>query len=107
MAGKKTPRRAVIVGGVRTPFVRAFREFLELDTIDLGTAASRALIERFDVPRDQIDSIVWGGVVLPSAAPNLARRSLRSRSTSSSGGHDLYASLRIRITGGDPRRSSH
>ena len=73
MAGKKTPRRAVIVGGVRTPFVRAFREFLELDTIDLGTAASRALIERFDVPRDQIDSIVWGGVVLPSAAPNLAR----------------------------------
>ena len=45
------------VGGVRTPFVRAFREFLELDTIDLGTAASRALIERFDVPRDQIDSM--------------------------------------------------
>ena len=29
-------RRAVIVGGVRTPFVKAFAEFLKLDTIALG-----------------------------------------------------------------------
>ena len=70
---KKNARRAVIVGGVRTPFVKAFREFLHLDTIDLGAAATGALIERYSVPRDEIDSIVWGGVILPSAAPNVAR----------------------------------
>ena len=29
-------RRAVIVRGVRTPFVRAFTDFTKLDTIDLG-----------------------------------------------------------------------
>ena len=35
--GKK--QRAVIVTGVRTPFVKAFGKFLELDTIDLADIA--------------------------------------------------------------------
>ena len=26
-------RRAVVIGGVRTPFVKAFAEYLQLDTI--------------------------------------------------------------------------
>jgi acetyl-CoA acyltransferase len=66
-------RRAVIVGGVRTPFVKAFGDFLKLDSIALGVAATRALLERYPVPQNDIDSIVWGGVVLPALAPNLAR----------------------------------
>ena len=73
---KSTPprgRRAVVVGGVRTPFVKAFSEFMKLDTIDLGAAATGALLERYEVPQDEIDGIVWGGVVLPGLAPNLAR----------------------------------
>ncbi|MCB9529359.1 MAG: acetyl-CoA C-acyltransferase, partial [Myxococcales bacterium] len=44
-------RRAVIVGGIRTPFVKAFKEFLRHDTIDLGVAAAGALIDKFDLPR--------------------------------------------------------
>ncbi len=67
------PRRAVIVGGVRTPFVKAFTQFLALDTIDLGAAAVKALLERYPVPRAAIDSIVWGGVILPGASPNVGR----------------------------------
>ena len=73
MPSRRKGRRAVIVGGVRTPFVKAFKEFTELDSIDLGVAASAALIERFSVPRAEVDSVVWGGVIFPSAAPNLAR----------------------------------
>ncbi len=69
--GKK--RRAVIVAGVRTPFVKAFGKFLKLDSIDLGDIAVKALLERTDVPHQEIDSIVWGGVILPSHAPNIAR----------------------------------
>ena len=48
MADKKTkkPRRAVIVAGVRTPFVKAFGEFLKMDTIDLSVAAVGALLKR-------------------------------------------------------------
>ena len=37
-------RRAVIVAGVRTPFVRAFGHYTKLDTIDLSVAATGALL---------------------------------------------------------------
>lgn len=67
------PRRAVVVAGVRTPFVRAFREYMLLDTIDLGVRAVSGLIERTDLRRDDIDGISWGGVILPGTAPNVAR----------------------------------
>jgi len=66
-------RRAVVVGGTRTPFVKAFAEFLQLDTIALGAAAMRGLLERYPVPRREIDAVVWGGVILPSVWPNISR----------------------------------
>jgi len=66
-------RRAVIVGGARTPFVRAFAELLKLDAIDLGVRAVGGLLERTGIPADAIDAIIWGGVILPSTAPNVGR----------------------------------
>ncbi len=69
--GKK--QRAVIVHGVRTPFVKAFGQFLKLDSIDLADVAVKALLDRSEVPHEDIDSIVWGGVIFPSLAPNIAR----------------------------------
>jgi acetyl-CoA acyltransferase len=66
-------RRAVIVGGARTPFVKAFGEYLKLDTIALGDAAVAALLERTGVPRRELQAIVWGAVILPGMAPNVAR----------------------------------
>lgn len=65
--------RAVIVEGVRTPFVKAFNEFLTMDSIALGVEAVKSLLERTDLARDELDAMVWGGVILPQAAPNLAR----------------------------------
>ena len=72
-AAKKAPRRAVIVGGVRTPFLRSFGRFTRVDTIALGVAAARAVIERYGVRGAEIDSLVWGGVILPSAHANIGR----------------------------------
>jgi acetyl-CoA acyltransferase len=66
-------RRAVIVSGARTPFVKAFTELTKLDAIALGGAAVRALLDRASLGRAEVDAIVWGGVVLPSGAPNVAR----------------------------------
>jgi acetyl-CoA acyltransferase len=66
-------REVVVVAGMRTPFVRAFAEFAELDTIALGCAAVRALLDRTQLARDEVDAITWGGVLLPSGAPNVAR----------------------------------
>ncbi|MFF0491779.1 acetyl-CoA C-acyltransferase [Nocardia sp. NPDC003482] len=66
-------RRAVIVSGARTPFVRAFTDYTRMDSIDLADAAVAGLLERTGLPKDQVQAIVWGGVILPSAAPNIAR----------------------------------
>lgn len=66
-------RRAVVVQGIRTPFVKAFAEFLKMDTIDLGVAAVKALLERSELSRAEIDGIVWGGVILPGLSPNVGR----------------------------------
>lgn len=73
MNQQKGSRRAVVVGGVRTPFVKAFGDYIEMDTIALGEAAVGSLIERLEVPRREIDAIVWGGVILPGTAPNVGR----------------------------------
>jgi acetyl-CoA acyltransferase len=66
-------RRVVIVGGVRTPFVKAFGQLIKVDTIGLGVAAVGALLERTGIARKEIEGIVWGGVILPGTAPNVGR----------------------------------
>ncbi|MBB5912332.1 acetyl-CoA acyltransferase [Nocardia transvalensis] len=69
----KGARRAVIVSGARTPFVRAFTDYTRMDSIDLADAAVAGLLERTGLPKETVQAIVWGGVILPSAAPNIAR----------------------------------
>ena len=66
-------RRAVIIDGRRTPFVKAFGSLMKHDAIDLGVAATRALLDATELSPTEIDSIVWGGVVIPPHAPNVAR----------------------------------
>ena len=69
----KQPRRAVIVAGARTPFQRAFTKFLKLDAIDLGVAAVNGLLAKTELDRSEVDGVVWGGVIIPSSGPNVAR----------------------------------
>lgn len=66
-------RRCVVVGGMRTPFVKAFTSFTELDTIALGKLAVAGLLAKTGVARSEIEALVWGGVILPSASPNVGR----------------------------------
>jgi acetyl-CoA acyltransferase len=66
-------RRAVIVSGVRTPFLKAFGAYTKLDSIALGAAAVSALLRKTELPWTDIDAITWGGVILPSGAPNVGR----------------------------------
>lgn len=70
---KASGRRAVIVDGARTPFVKAFTDFTKLDTIALGVAATRGLLRKTNLGRRDVEAIVWGGVILPSASPNVGR----------------------------------
>jgi acetyl-CoA acyltransferase len=66
-------RRAVVIGGVRTPFCKAFSDLVELDTIKLGAAAVAALLKQLDLPAREIDAIVWGGVIFPPLSVNVGR----------------------------------
>jgi acetyl-CoA acyltransferase len=66
-------RRAVVIGGLRTPFVKAFTSFTKLDTIALGCAAVRPLLSKLNLPRNEIDAMVWGGVILPPLSVNIGR----------------------------------
>ncbi len=60
-AKKPNKRRAVLVGGVRTPFLRAFTDFTRLSSYELGTAAVAGLLEANPVKWDDIDGLIWGG----------------------------------------------
>jgi acetyl-CoA acyltransferase len=66
-------RRAVVVGGMRTPFAKAFTDLVKLDSIALGVAAVGPLLKKLSLPRESIDAIVWGGVILPPLAVNVGR----------------------------------
>lgn len=69
----KNGRRAVVVSGVRTPFVKAFGKLLKVDTIGLGVSAVGDLLRKTELDHAEIDGVVWGGVILPGLAPNVGR----------------------------------
>lgn len=69
----KKARRAVIVDGTRTPFVRAFREYMQLDTIALANIAVKGLLDKTELDTKELDSVIWGGVLFAAGAPNTAR----------------------------------
>lgn len=65
--------RVALVGGARTPFVRAFTTLASLSNIDLGVAAVKGALERSGVMADKVDELVFGSVLVDPRAPNIAR----------------------------------
>ena len=70
---KRAMRRAVLVHGARTPFVKSFGELYKTDSLGLGVAAVEGLLDKTKLDPQHIDNIIWGNVVLQTTAPNLAR----------------------------------
>eukprot|EP01080_Neovahlkampfia_damariscottae_P009224 gene9224-1310_t len=66
-------KKAVLVKGFRTPFVKAFGDFLELDAIELGSECVKGLISKTQLDPELVDEIIWGNVVQNNGAPNIAR----------------------------------
>ena len=65
--------RAAILGGARTPFVRAGTAFAELDVLDLARAATSEALARTETDPRDVDEVVFGNVARPVAYHNLAR----------------------------------
>jgi acetyl-CoA C-acetyltransferase/acetyl-CoA acyltransferase len=62
-----------IVEGVRTPFAKAYGPLTSVPAQELGRVATVALLQRAGVRPDQIDQVIFGNVVTPADAANVAR----------------------------------
>ena len=67
------PRQAVVVAGVRTPFVRAGSVFKDTSAVALARYATRELLARSGIEGRDVDEVIFGQVVQGVAAPNVAR----------------------------------
>jgi acetyl-CoA acetyltransferase family protein len=63
----------VIIGGVRTPFVKAGDVLLDTPAPELGRLVVQELLYRTDVLPSQIDELICGNVASPVDAANVAR----------------------------------
>ncbi len=68
-------RRAAIVAGLRTPFVKAGGDFRDLSAVDLGAAVVNELVARSGVAPREFDLVVFGQVI-PSSLVSLIGREI-------------------------------
>ena len=68
-------RRAAIVAGLRTPFVKAGTDFKDLSAVDLGALVVNELVQRSGIAPKEFDSVVFGQVV-PSTTVTLIGREM-------------------------------
>lgn len=68
-------RRAAIVAGLRTPFVKAGTDFKGLTAVDLGALVVNELVVRAGIPAKEYDAVVFGQVV-PSPTVTLIGREM-------------------------------
>src|SRR5512133_2073412 len=83
-------RRAAVVAGLRTPFVKAGTDFRGLSAVDLGALVVNELVVRSGVPPKEFDQVVFGQVV-PSPTVTLIGREvvLRTQLPRSVQGHTV------------------
>jgi acetyl-CoA acyltransferase len=66
-------RRAAIVAGLRTPFVRAGTDFAQLDVLELARSVTVELLQRAGLDPNAVDHVIYGNVTRPVQYTNLAR----------------------------------
>ena len=66
--------KAIIVDAVRSPIGRFGGSLSEFSAGDLATHVVKALIERGDVPVDEVDEVIFGHVIQGGSAVNVARQ---------------------------------
>lgn len=71
-----TSRNAVVVGGNRTPFVKAGGKYAMASAQDLMTAALDGLVARFGLSGQRVDEVVGGAVLKHTRDFNLTRESV-------------------------------
>jgi acetyl-CoA acyltransferase len=75
----KPGRRAAIVAGLRTPFVKSGGDFQDLSAVQLGALLVNELVARAGIPPRDYDAVVFGQVI-PSPLVSLIAREVVLRS---------------------------
>jgi len=68
-------RRAAIVAGLRTPFVKSGGDFRDLSAVELGATLVNELVARTGIPPADYDAVVFGQVI-PSPLVSLIAREI-------------------------------
>src|SRR3954465_14047185 len=66
-------RRVAIIGGLRTPFVKAGTVFNDLSALDLGRIVVSELVQRADLDPNEIDQCIFATARPPLTATSIAR----------------------------------
>jgi acetyl-CoA acyltransferase len=66
-------RRAAIVAGLRTPFLKAGTDFARLDVLELARTVTVELLQRSGLSPTDVDHVIYGNVTRPVQYSNLAR----------------------------------
>ncbi|MEQ9263701.1 MAG: acetyl-CoA C-acyltransferase [Balneolaceae bacterium] len=74
-SSKNYPFTAVLVDGVRTPFLKSGTNYNSLMAYDLGRIAIQGLLSRNNVPAASIDRVILGNVIQEVRTSNVARES--------------------------------
>ena len=65
--------RIAIINGLRTPFCKAGGVFKRWEAEDLGAYVVKELLARVDIDPEMIDEVIFGNVLQPPHATNIAR----------------------------------
>jgi acetyl-CoA acyltransferase len=71
--GKLNGRRAAVVAGLRTPFVKSGGDFKDLGAVDLGAILVNELVARSGVKPREIEAVVFGQVIPSPMSALIAR----------------------------------
>ena len=70
---ESTSPRVAVVGGARTPFVRAGTVYRKYSPLDLGVHAVNGLLDKQQLDPPSVDELVYGITVLDARIPHFAR----------------------------------
>ena len=68
-----TSTRVAVIGGARTPFVKAGTKFKKYSALDLALHSVDGLLEKQDIDPASIDALAYGIVTVDPRIPHLAR----------------------------------
>ena len=70
--------KACVIGGVRTPFVKAGTKFSNFSFQDISARVLAETVKRYQIEAVHLDEVIWGTVLLDPKTPNWAREILFS-----------------------------